>query len=167
MDRGEYVPDSVVIDLIRDRLSAPDCKNGFILDGFPRTEPQARALDELLGTMGLRLDAIFQFEIGKELLVERLSARRVCRKCNRIVSVDQIRAGDQACASGATVCDFYQRSDDAPEVVGKRIEVYQNQTAPILGYYAAKPGFLRIDADQSPDAVFSLLERALAGRGTA
>ncbi|NBV89492.1 MAG: adenylate kinase, partial [Betaproteobacteria bacterium] len=75
--------------------------------------------------MGLRLDAIFQFEIGKELLVERLSARRVCRKCNRIVSVDQIRAGDQACASGATVCDFYQRSDDAPEVVGKRIEVYQ------------------------------------------
>lgn len=83
MDRGEYVPDSVVIDLIRDRLSAPDCKRGFVLDGFPRTEPQAEALDSLLSGMGLKLDAIFQFDIAKQVLVERLSSRRVCRTCNR------------------------------------------------------------------------------------
>jgi adenylate kinase len=159
MDRGEYVPDSVVIDLIRDRLSSPDCKNGFILDGFPRTEPQARALDELLSKMGLRLDAIFQFDVAKAILIGRLSSRRVCRQCGKIAGGEALAS---ACAKGpATNCDFYQRSDDAPEVVGRRIEVYETQTAPILGYYSSRPGFLKVDADQAPETVFGILERAL------
>ncbi len=162
MDRGEYVPDSVVIDLIRDRLSAPDCKQGFILDGFPRTEPQAEALDGLLAGMGMKLDAIFQFDVAKRVLVERLSSRRVCRNCGSTVSQDQVESVGAECSKdSAKKCDFYQRSDDAPEVVGRRIEVYENQTAPIVGFYSKKPGFLKVDADQQPDAVYGILERAL------
>lgn len=162
MDRGEYVPDSVVIDLIRDRLSAPDCQNGFILDGFPRTEPQAEALDGLLSGMGLKLDAIFQFDVAKPVLVERLSSRRVCRACGQTVSQEQVGAAGAVCPkSSANPCDFYQRSDDAPEVVGRRIEVYETQTAPIVGFYSRKPGFLKVDADQHPDSVYGVLERAL------
>lgn len=162
MDRGEYVPDSVVIDLIRDRLSAPDCKRGFILDGFPRTEPQAEALDGLLSGMGLKLDAIFQFDIAKQVLVERLSSRRVCRTCNQTVSLDQVKQAIEKCQNSTpNSCDFYQRSDDAPEVVGRRIEVYETQTAPIVGFYSRKPGFLKVDADQNQDTVYGILERAL------
>jgi adenylate kinase len=162
MDRGEYVPDSVVIDLIRDRLSAPDCKKGFILDGFPRTEPQAEALDGLLSGMGLKLDAIFQFDVAKRVLVERLSSRRVCRVCGQTVSQDQVDSLSGECSKNqGKKCDFYQRSDDAPEVVGRRIEVYETQTSPIVGFYSKKPGFLKVDADQHPDAVYKILERAL------
>src|SRR4051812_14979499 len=83
MDRGEYVPDAVVIDLILHRLREPDCKKGFILDGFPRTEPQALALESSLHQMGIQLDAVFYFRVKKEVLIARLSGRRTCRACNR------------------------------------------------------------------------------------
>jgi adenylate kinase len=163
MDRGEYVPDGVVIDLIRDRLSQPDCKAGFILDGFPRTEPQARALDELLKSLSMGLDSIFFFDLAKEALVSRLSSRRTCRNCNRVVSVDQLKdpAASAVCTKGTGPCDFYQRSDDSAEVVGKRIEVYQNQTAPIIGFYEKSKAFLRVDGGAAPEAVFSVLVKAL------
>jgi adenylate kinase len=163
MDRGEYVPDAVVIDLIRDRLSGPDCKSGFILDGFPRTEPQAKALDELLKSLHMELGSIFFFDLSKEILVSRLSSRRTCRNCNRVVSVDQLKdlPTSESCAKASGPCDFYQRTDDSAEVVGKRIEVYQNQTAPIIGFYEKTSGFLRVDASSSPEAVFSVLEKAL------
>lgn len=165
MDKGEYVPDSVVIDLIRHRLLEPDCTRGFILDGFPRTEPQATALDELLSAMSLDLNAIFFFDVNKEALVNRLSGRRTCKRCNRVISVDQLAsvAALEPCkkGSGAELCEFYQRSDDQPEVVIKRIEVYQNQTAPILGFYQKKPGFVTVDASQDPDHVYQVIDQAL------
>ena len=145
MDRGEYVPDAVVIDLIRERLGRSDCEQGFILDGFPRTEPQAKALDELLSGMGLNLDAIFYFDLSAEILVNRLSGRRVCKNCNRVVTVELARSGNAgACAKTGSGCEFIQRSDDQPEVVRKRIEVYQTQTAPIIGHYEKFKGFLKV-----------------------
>lgn len=163
MDRGEYVPDSVVIDLIRDRLQHSDCRNGFILDGFPRTEPQARALEDLLGGLSRTLSAIFYFDLSTEILVARLSSRRTCRNCNRVVSVEHLASADSAgpCSKTGSPCDFYQRTDDSPEVVRRRIEVYQNQTAPIIGYYEKTPGFLRVDGSATPDSVFGVLTRAL------
>jgi adenylate kinase len=163
MDRGEYVPDSVVIDLIRDRIQAPDCGKGFILDGFPRTEPQARALEELLAGIKRTLDAVFYFDLSTEILVGRLSSRRTCRNCNRVVSSEQLAAGlpPGTCSKTGASCDFYQRSDDSPEVVRRRIEVYQTQTAPIIGFYEKTPGFLRVDGSAAPDAVFGVLIRAL------
>ncbi len=162
MDRGEYVPDAVVIDLIRERLGAQDCKSGFILDGFPRTRAQAEALDGLLSVMGLRLDSIFYFDLATDVLVGRLSARRTCKNCNRIVSVDPLTEAQGAkCSKTGASCEFIQRSDDQPEVVRKRIEVYQTQTAPIISHYEALPGFLKVDGSASPEAVFGVLNRAL------
>jgi adenylate kinase len=163
MDRGEYVPDSVVIDLIRDRLRQADCGRGFILDGFPRTEPQARALEELLAGLKRTLNAVFYFDLATDILVSRLSSRRTCRNCNRVVSADQLSSGQATvnCARTGAPCDFYQRSDDSQDVVRRRIEVYQNQTAPIIGFYEKSPGFLRLDGSAAPEAVFAELTNAL------
>jgi len=165
MDRGEYVPDAVVIDLIRHRLNDTDCQRGFILDGFPRTEPQALALEASLLQMGLHLDAIFYFKVDKAVLVHRLSGRRTCRACNRVVSVDQVAAelasGVECVANPGSPCDFYQRADDQPGVISKRIEVYETQTAPILDFYRKKPNFFEIDASLPPQQVYSLIEHAL------
>ena len=164
MDKGEYVPDSVVIDLIRSRLHEPDCQLGFILDGFPRTEPQATALDELLGEMGMSLNAIFFFDVKKETLIERLSGRRTCKRCNRVISLDQLNTGvgKEPCEKDpTTTCDFYQRTDDQADVVTKRIEVYQNQTAPILGFYQKKKNFLTIDGSLDADHVYQIIDQAL------
>ncbi len=164
MDRGEYVPDAVVIDLIGNRIHEPDCQKGFILDGFPRTAPQAQALDSLLAQMHLNLDAIFYFKVAKEVLVERLSARRTCRKCNRVVSAEAVPAeiiAHECEKNPGFPCDFYQRSDDQPDVVQKRIEVYETQTAPILDFYRSKPGFLEIDASLPQQKVYQLIEQVL------
>jgi adenylate kinase len=111
----------------------------------------------------MELGSIFFFDLSKEILVSRLSARRTCRNCNRVVSVDQLKdlPTSESCAKASGPGDFYQRTDDSAEVVGKRIEVYQNQTAPIIGFYEKTSGFLRVDASSSPEAVFSVLEKAL------
>jgi adenylate kinase len=158
------VPDEVVIDLIRHRLSEPDCKSGFILDGFPRTQPQAEALDKMLAQMGLKLDAIFYFKVGKDILIERLSSRRTCKNCNRIVTANEVSADLKIhiCEKNpGKPCDFYQRTDDQADVVEKRIEIYQTQTAPILDFYRKKPGFLEIDASLPAQQVYQLIEQTL------
>lgn len=163
MDRGEYVPDGVVIDLIRHRLREPDCARGFILDGFPRTQPQATELDALLIQLGIELNAVFFFDVKKEVLVERLSGRRTCKNCNRIVNVEQLaQAAHDICEKKSGFpCDFYQRADDHADVVEKRIEVYQNQTAPILDFYRKKKNFVQIDASVSADQVYQIIEKTL------
>lgn len=153
MDKGELVPDQVVIDLIGDKLASLKGK-GFILDGFPRTVPQARALDELLSNLKINLDGVFFFDVQKEILVNRLSARRTCKKCNRVVGAED--AASVECANGGT-CEFYQRDDDKPEVISKRIQVYQDQTAPVIGYYESSSVFLKIDGTQPADQVFQTL----------
>ena len=157
MDKGEYVPDHVVIDLIRARLSALAGK-GFILDGFPRTVPQAQALDSVLLELNLQLKGIFFFNVEKEILIHRLSSRRTCKQCNRIVSVEQMN--DSAlgnCKVTGSPCNFFQRPDDLPEVITKRIQVYQEQTTPVIDYYKSNPSFLAVDGTLPAEQVFQII----------
>lgn len=166
MDRGDYVPDSVVIGLIDERLSQPDCQNGFILDGFPRTVPQAEALDELLAKRNSKLDAVFYFNVAQDVLVERLSSRRTCRHCGKIMNAQQLAslAEQPTCeARPGQACEFEQRPDDREEVVQKRIQVYQDQTTPVVKYYSSREGFVEIDGSLPQDQVFSMIQSTLHG----
>ena len=161
MDRGEYVPDSVVIEMIKNRLNESDCNSGFILDGFPRTVPQAQVLESVLNDLDKKLDRIIFFDVEKNVLVQRLSSRRTCKLCGRIISADQIGSsqGLLLCSSNPKEpCNFYQRDDDRAEVVEKRIEVYQQQTTPVILFYQKKENFLRVDGNLSPDKVYKLIE---------
>ncbi|MBP3308440.1 MAG: adenylate kinase [Clostridia bacterium] len=138
IEAGQLVPDDVVIGIIKERLAKSDCQNGFILDGFPRTVPQAQALDE----MGITLDAVVSIEVSDETIVERMSGRRVCAKCGASYHTVYNPSSDgktcDKCNTELTV-----RKDDAPEVVKSRLEVYHTQTEPLKDYYG-KTGKLRL-----------------------
>ena len=130
MDGGKLVPDEVVIAILQDRISKDDCKNGFILDGFPRTVPQAEALDK----MGVRIDKVIDIEVADEKIMQRLSGRRVCEKCGASYHVDYKPS------AVADVCDkcggkTVQRKDDHPDTIKERLHVYHEQTEPLKGYY--------------------------------
>ena len=136
IDSGALVPDDVVIGIVKERLAESDCKNGFILDGFPRTVPQAIALDE----MGVTLSAVISLEVSDETIVERMSGRRVCAKCGRSyhAKYKPSKNGEYCeCGEKLTV-----RSDDAPDVVRSRLAVYHDSTEPLKAYYESK-GLLR------------------------
>lgn len=166
MDSGELVPDEVVEGIVADRLSEPDVSGGFILDGFPRSMHQARALDEYLEADGRAIDLVLNIAVEGELLVKRLTGRRTCRDCAGIFHVQ----GDPEAASG--VCgscggELYQRADDNEETVRNRLEVYARQTEPVIGYYAPGGSLVSVDGSGSVDEVFSRItsavERAKAG----
>ena len=136
IDSGALVPDDVVIGIVKERLAESDCENGFILDGFPRTVPQAIALDE----MGVALSAVVSLEVSDEIIVERMSGRRVCAKCGRSyhAKYKPSKNGEYCeCGEKLTV-----RSDDAPDVVRSRLAVYHDSTEPLKAYYESK-GLLR------------------------
>ena len=136
IERGALVPDEVVIGIVRDRLAEPDCANGFILDGFPRTVPQAEALD----AMNVGITDVLSIEVSDERIINRMSGRRVCKKCGATYHVDSNpspRGDDCACGETLTI-----RSDDDPDVVRSRLAVYHEQTEPLKEYYAKK-GMLR------------------------
>jgi len=163
MDSGKLVPDDLIIDMMEDRLARPDCAKGFILDGFPRTVPQAEALDLLLGRMGLELDGVILFEVPEELVVQRLTGRRICGQCGEIYN---IRFKDTKVPG---VCDrcggvLQQRDDDREEVVHRRLEVYEEQTAPLIDYYETKGNLVRVDASQDGDRVVKDIEKAVGKR---
>ena len=137
MDEGKLVPDDVIIGIIQERLAKDDCKNGFILDGFPRTIPQAEALD----AMGVEIDRVVSIEVPDEKIVERMSGRRVCEKCGASYHMLYKKPAKE------DVCDacggaLIRRKDDAPETVQDRLKVYHEQTEPLKDYYA-KSGKLR------------------------
>lgn len=161
MDRGELVPDEVVISMVEQRLSRPDCAPGFILDGFPRTVPQAGALDASLRARGTPLDAVLDIEAPEDLLIRRLSGRRVCRACGAIYHVENKPP------KVAGVCDVdggpvYQRDDDQPEAIRRRLRVYAEATAPLTAYYRAQ-GILRpVNGSGTPDAVLATVLPILA-----
>jgi adenylate kinase len=158
MDKGALVPDAVVIGLIGERVQMPDCANGVILDGFPRTIPQAEALDRLLQAQGKAVGRAVLFEIPDELLVSRLSGRRTCTKCGSMFHVESARPKqDGVCDSCGSA--LVQRDDDRPEVIRKRLEVYHKQTAPLADFYHAQGKLRSIDANRSPEEV----ERQLSG----
>lgn len=136
-ERGELVPDSVVIDIIKARLAKPDCKNGFILDGFPRTVPQAKALDE----MGVEITDVISIEVSDEKIMERMTGRRVCAKCGSTYHTKyKVSSKGENCECGEPLTI---RKDDDPEVVKSRLEVYHAQTEPLKDYYREK-GLLKI-----------------------
>ena len=133
IDCGNLVPDDVVIGIIKERLAADDCSNGFILDGFPRTVAQAIALDE----MGIKMDGVINIEVADEVIIRRLGGRRLCSKCGSSYHVDYKPT------AVAGVCDKCQgelvtRADDKPEVIKSRLEIYHEQTEPLKDFYAAK-----------------------------
>ncbi len=153
MDRGDLVPDDVTIEMVRLRLKEPDAAGGFLLDGFPRTVPQAQVLDDiLLETADAKLDVVLELVVDSDEVVRRLSGRRTCRTCNRIWHVDF----DPPAVEG--VCDvdrgeLYQRDDDQAETIKNRLEVYEMSTAPLVNYYAGRGVLIGLDATGPVDDV--------------
>ncbi|MEW6243231.1 MAG: adenylate kinase [Bacillota bacterium] len=152
MDKGELVPDGIVTGIVRERILLPDCRYGFILDGFPRTLPQAESLDELLGAEGMQIDAVIYMDVADEELVARAAGRRVCRSCQMPY---HIRFSPPAVEGVCDACGgtLYQRDDDREETVQNRLNVYKSQTAPLVDYYAQKGILRRIDGSQPIDRV--------------
>ena len=137
MDAGGLVPDEVVVGIVRERLLKPDCSRGFILDGFPRTVAQADALDKTLENLGRGLDSVLSFEVNSEALVERLTGRRICRQCGRSFHV-KFEPPTQEGICDACSGELYQREDDREETIRKRLEVYREQTEPLIAFYREK-----------------------------
>ena len=133
MDAGNLVPDDVVVGLIEEVLRSDEARENFILDGFPRTLPQASALDGLFEKLDVRLDSVISFEVDNEEIIDRLNQRRLCRGCGRIYTIARIGADLKVCPQCGG--EVYQRDDDKPEPVRRRLEVYQQQTKPLIDYY--------------------------------
>ncbi len=148
MDAGKLVPDSVVIGLVKERLGMPEAAAGFILDGFPRNTSQAESLDAELAGMGVSLDAALLVSVEPEVIVERLSSRRTCRTCGYTGT-----AADETCPRDGG--EMYQRDDDEPETIKQRLDVYEESTAPLVGYYRDKGLLREVDGDRSQDEVYA------------
>ncbi|MFJ6195704.1 adenylate kinase [Micromonospora sp. NPDC092111] len=145
MDAGKLVPDEVTINMVRDRLAEPDAAEGFLLDGFPRTTPQAAALDKLLADLGTALDLVLELVVDDDEVIRRLSGRRTCRGCGKIWHVEF----DATTREG--ICDrcgaeLFQRDDDKPETIAARLREYAEKTAPLVDYYGAQNKLVGIDA---------------------
>lgn len=145
MDSGRLVPDEVTVNMVRQRLAEPDAGDGFLLDGFPRTVPQAEVLDETLIGLGHKIDLVLELVVDNDEVVRRLSGRRTCRGCGKIWHVEF----DPTVVPG--VCDrcggdLFQRDDDKPETIERRLQVYAEQTAPLVEFYAAQGKLVGIDA---------------------
>lgn len=158
MTAGRLVPDDLVNDLVDWRLRRPDAERGFVMDGYPRTVPQAEALDRLLSSRGVRLDAVVLFEYQEQTLVDRASSRVVCRGCGS--PYNTVSAPPKA----PGVCDrcgqpLYRRDDDRPEVIRERLRVYREQTEPLVAYYEGQSLLRKVSADRSIDAVAKELDR--------
>jgi adenylate kinase len=161
VSRGELVPDALTVAIIRERLARPDAGGGFVLDGFPRTRPQAESLDALLDG-GAALEHAVYLEVDVEAVVGRLAGRRVCPRCAATyhVETDPPGPGGTCLRCGATV---EQRADDRPEAQRRRVQAYQRDTAPLLPYYAAQAKLVRVVGTGAPDAVAARITAALGG----
>ena len=160
MNKGELVPDDLVIEIATTRLLADDCKNGFLLDGFPRTVYQAEKLDAFLEEHGMKLDKVIDIEVEKEELITRLTGRRVCKACGASYHVVNIPPKTEG------ICDncggeLFQRADDTVETVENRIAVYSEQTMPLVDYYTAAGNIAVINGALSLDTVFDAIVEAI------
>ncbi len=163
MDRGELVPDDVTIAMVMDRLGRPDCASGALLDGFPRTIAQAEALDREMTNRGRKIGIVPNIAVPDEVLVERVAGRRLCRTCGESYHV-LFNPPKQPGVCDNDGGELYQRDDDNPETVRKRIEVYWKQTSPLIDYYRAQNVLVDVNGDQGIDAVQVEL-RAAVGEG--
>lgn len=160
MNKGELVPDQLVVDIALDRLGKDDCKNGFLLDGFPRTVFQADALDKFLKDKGKGIDLVINIEVEDKMLIERLDARRVCPTCAATYNVIGMPPKKEG------ICDkcndtLIQRKDDKKETVGNRIKVYHEQTSPLIDYYKEKGLIKDFDGMIGADALFDEIVKAI------
>ena len=156
MDAGQLVPDEVVIGIIKDRLASDDCENGFILDGFPRTIPQAEALDE----MGVVINKVIDIEVADEIIINRLSGRRVCEKCGRPYHTESLKPKvDGICddCTGALI----QRKDDQIDTIKNRLEIYHSETEPLKSYYEAQGKLSVVDGHGTVDETIDLTMAAV------
>ncbi|HEY8802790.1 MAG TPA: adenylate kinase [Candidatus Dormibacteraeota bacterium] len=163
MDRGELVPDPVMVKIIRDRLEKSDARQGFILDGFPRTVAQAEALDEMLPEIQRQIDAVIYLRVSRQVLIDRLSHRYSCRTCDAVYNFtpEQARSLPRCANDGG---ELYQRTDDQREIVARRIDVFLKHTAPLIDYYTAQQKLENIDGQMPVAEVRADIVRRLAER---
>ena len=163
MERGELVPDDLMISLIEARITQPDCKRGFILDGFPRTLAQAEALDRMLGARGSKLDHVLEMAVDEAALTERITGRFACAKCG---TGYHAKFKPTKLAGQCDVCgskEFTRRKDDNAETVGARLKAYRDQTAPLLPYYRGRKVLKSVDGMAVMDEVYRQIRGALKG----
>ncbi|HZK56388.1 MAG TPA: adenylate kinase [Desulfosporosinus sp.] len=160
MDAGGLVPDEVTIGIVAERLAMPDCTAGFLLDGFPRTLAQGDALGQILDRLGMKLDGVINIEVEEEVLIPRLTGRRVCRKCG--ASYHMIfNKPEKEGVCGQCGGELYQRSDDTIETAKNRLNVYNQQTEPLIAFYEKQGLIKRINGDQTIDLVLADILKAL------
>ena len=160
MDKGELVPDELVVDLVKDRLEQDDCKDGFMLDGFPRTVFQAEELTKIMEAKSLSINYVLNIDVAPEKLIDRIAGRRVCKSCGATYNVNTKPTAKEG------ICDtcggeVYQRADDNRETVENRINVYFAQTAPLIEYYEKAGVLATVNGDQAMDNVFSDITKVL------
>ena len=155
VEAGKLVPDEVIIDIVRERLAMDDCQNGYILDGFPRTVPQAEALDTIA-----KIDVVVDLDVADEGLINRLSGRRVCLACGATYHVSRLNGETKCAACGE---ELIQRKDDSAETVLARLNVYHEQTAPLVDYYQKKGNLKVIDGAQDMDTIFESILTVVKG----
>ena len=148
MDAGELVPDQLVIDLVKERLTADDAQKGFILDGFPRNTTQAVTLDTELAVMGRELDGALLVDVPAEVIIDRLSSRRTCRDCG-------YTAGPDTTVCPSCAGEMYQRDDDKPETIKNRLDVYEKNTSPLVEYYRGQGILKVVDGNRDIDLVYT------------
>ena len=160
MDKGLLVPDELVVDLVIDRFKEPDCKNGYVLDGFPRTIPQAEALDKALTAIGESVDYAINVEVPDENIVRRMGGRRACVGCGAtyhiVYSPNKVEGKCDTCGG-----DLIIRDDDKPETVQNRLAVYHEQTQPLIDYYTNKGIIAEVDGTQDMNDVFAAIVKIL------
>ena len=156
IDAGQLVPDGVIIDIVKERLAMADCAGGYIPDGFPRTVPQAEALDTFA-----TIDSVIELDVADQVLVDRLSGRRVCLKCGATYHLSMLNGETKCAKCGDTLV---QRNDDKAETVLNRLEVYHAQTAPLIGYYEQKGLLKKVDGAQGLDNTFAAIMNALGAK---
>jgi adenylate kinase len=163
MDAGALVSDDLVNRLVDERFKEPDAQRGALLDGFPRTLPQAEALEALLGDDGIKL--CINLDVPIDLVTERLSSRRVCQECGNIYKDTDVEAISGTCSNCGG--DVIQRNDDQPEAIRARLELYERDTAPLLSFYEQRGLLVRVNGDQSPDEVTDAITRVVREKGLA
>jgi adenylate kinase len=160
IEAGKLVPDDVTMGIVRERLAEADARLGFVLDGFPRTVPQAEGLGEILASQDVKLDVVVLIEVPEEELIRRATGRRICQQCGRVYHIEWNPPPGHACECGGALV---QRKDDSPETVKERLATYRTQTEPLRDYYSAEGSLAVVDGTGDPDEVHRRIVRVFEG----
>ena len=163
MDRGELVPDDLILDMMADGLSQPDAQEGYVLDGFPRTVAQAEALEQRLKEIGRELEAVIYLRVPEEEILRRLSGRRTCPVCNAVYHVDTMPPKKEGICDECSA-ELIRRDDESPDVIRKRLQVYEEQTRPLLDFYEQRGLLKEVDGTIGVDNVIREIERIAAAQ---